>query len=264
MKIYIPTRGRAQKQITYHALPAGIQKLTTLVVDYSERHMYPCYPNVLVLPPTKDTIGRVRQAICDWHDTTKYGPSLLMMDDDLSFYRRRTDQPDKFEDVEDNDVVYMVRALDHVMNKVGFKHAGIMAREGGNRMVADKQNTRLLRVLAYNVETMRKHNVRFDRLIVMEDFDVALQLLQLGYPSMALCSWVHNQVGSGAAGGCSLYRTLERQAEGARGLHKLHPRFVKVVEKTTKTAWGGATRIDVMVQWKKAFESSKQGGKHVA
>jgi hypothetical protein len=33
----------------------------------------------------------------------------------------------------------------------------------------------------------------------------------------------------------------------------LHPNIVSVVEKTTKTAWGGGTRMDVIIQWKKAL-----------
>jgi hypothetical protein len=49
---------------------------------------------------------------------------------------------------------------------------------------------------------------------------------------------------------------MEKQAEGARGLFVLHSPFVKVVEKTTKTSWGGQTRTDVIVKWKAAYDSA--------
>ncbi len=259
MKIYIPTRGRAASQITFNNLPKVLQDDVTLVIDYSERNdrTYMHYPDILICPIHINNIGKVRQYICDTHVVSRFGPSLLMMDDDLRFYKRRTDQPDKFKDITDRDMLEFMSRLEKIMEK--YAHAGMLAREGGNRIIEPyKECTRLLRVLAYNVEVMRANNVGFDRLAVMEDFDAALQLLRAGYKNVALCKWVHNQVGSGAAGGCSTYRTLEAQAKGARGLHERHKDFVKVVEKTTKTAWGGATRTDVVVQWAKAYASSQR------
>ena len=74
--------------------------------------------------------------------------------------------------------------------------------------------------------------------------------------NVCLNEWVHNQGGSGSAGGCSTYRTPEIQAEAAHKLHEHHRPFVKVVKKTTKTAWGGGERTDVIVQWKKAYKIS--------
>lgn len=256
MKIYIPTRGRGDKQITLGNLPTALHKDVSLVIDYSERHFYVPGIHMLVCPKNMNHIGKVRQFICDWHDIDKYGPALLMLDDDLVFYKRRTDQPDKFESATDADVKAMVKRMEIAMKS--YAHAGILAREGGNRItVPTKENTRLLRALAYDVETMRELKVRFDRVTIMEDFDVALQLLRRGFPSLCLCQWVHNQVGSGTAGGCSIYRTLAKQAEGAHKLHELHPEFVKVVQKQTKTAWQGALRTDVVVQWARAYASSK-------
>jgi len=40
-------------------------------------------------------------------------------------------------------------------------------------------------------------------------------------------------------------------------LAELHPGLVKVVTKETKGAWGGGTRTDVVVQWKKALKAIK-------
>ena len=57
-------------------------------------------------------------------------------------------------------------------------------------------------------------------------------------------------------GGCSTYRTMELQGAAAEKLAAKHHPFVKVVIKKTKTAWGGAERKDVIVQWKKAYQSA--------
>ena len=116
--------------------------------------------------------------------------------------------------------------------------------------------TRLLRMLAYHVPTYKALKVKFDRIQFMEDFDVTLQLLRAGKPNRLLHAWCHDQVTSNAPGGCSTYRTLAKQGVAAHSLKKLHPEFVRVVEKTTKTAWGGATRTDVQIAWKKAYKSS--------
>ena len=44
----------------------------------------------------------------------------------------------------------------------------------------------------------------------------------------------------------------------AHELEVLHPDYVTVVDKTTKTSWGGGTRTDVRIAWKKAYESHTQ------
>jgi hypothetical protein len=117
-----------------------------------------------------------------------------------------------------------------------------------------------LRALAYDVNVLREKGVRFDRLEVMEDFDVTLQLLRLGYKNANLARWCNEQVNSNEAGGCSIYRTMTLQSKCAQKLARLHPAFVKLTQRQTKTSWGGQPRHDVIVQWRKAFESSKGSG----
>jgi hypothetical protein len=264
MRIYIPTRGRVNDQVTLHSLRncKRLLKDVVLVVDHAEGdnqiiNGYQC-AQVLACPKNANSIGKVRQFIVDQHDVKKYGPHVLMLDDDLRFFVRRQDDKTKFLPITDVGLETCIMTVDKMLKQ--YAHVGILAREGGNRITDPiKECTRLLRALAYDVNVLRKKQVRFDRIIIMEDFDVALQLLRLGYRNAALCSYVQDQGGSQAAGGCSLYRTLERQAEGARGLAKLHAPFVKLVQKTTKTAWGGGTRTDVIVQWKQAYETSTVG-----
>ena len=266
MRIYVPTRAREDKQITARALlMAGVP--FTLVVDWIERESWlrkveelrGSRGKVDLLVCGKNTprhIGAVRQFIVDQHSAdNEYGPGVLMLDDDLRFFKRRTDDPTKFLSASSKEIVGCLGQLTMLMRD--YAHGGLCAREGANRSTKRiEECTRLLRALWYDVTVLRKQKIRFDRMTVMEDFDVALQLLRAGYKSFCYRDFVQDQTQSNAPGGCSIYRTLDVQAAGAKALNKLHPEFTKVVQKTTTTAWQGATRYDINVMWKKAYLSS--------
>jgi hypothetical protein len=254
MRIYIPSRGRAHLVRTWNNLPTGHDAV--MVVPPAETKNYRD-AGYMVLPCPAKGIGPTRQWICDQHDLRE-GKQILMLDDDLEFFVRRMDEPTKV--VKANNV-FLNRMLKATISTAkAYAHGGIAVREGCNRNTAEYMlDTRCLRALFYDVAVMRKHNVRFDRVPVMEDFDVALQLLRLGYHSATINRWVQDQPGSNTAGGCSLYRTADVQAKGARGLAKLHPGFVTVVEKPALKSggWNGEPRLDVRVQWKKAFNNAR-------
>lgn len=248
LKLYIPTLGRVGRQHTYSHLPKKWKAHTTLVVPKAEAKAHGDTP-VIVCPMSG--IGNVRQ----WIITQHSGDKLAMLDDDIRFDVRRTDEPTKFKPATETDIDAMFKELERVLGK--YTHAGVTAREGGNRHVVEyMESTRMLRLLAYNVTKFKGLGARYNRLPVMEDFDVTLQLLRKGHPNIVLNRWVQGQGMSGAVGGCSTYRTMEVQKQGAEGLKKLHPDYVKLVEKTTKNAWGGGTRTDVVISWKKAYESA--------
>jgi hypothetical protein len=250
MRIFIPTLGRAD-QVTFRNLPQEIQERVEFVVGDGipwESYAYRC--KCIFIPPVKG-IAATRQWIAEESKDTPF----VMLDDDLTFCMRREDDPTKFQPADEEDVfnlfMYLERALGH------YGHVGVATREGGNRETEPYvYNTRLLRILGYNPVALKDAGARFDRLPVMEDFDVCLQLLRKGYQNIKV-NWIaHDQKMSNAAGGCSGYRTMQVQKEAALGLAKLHPGFVTVVQKHTKTAWGGQERTDVRVAWKKAYDSA--------
>jgi hypothetical protein len=169
---------------------------------------------------------------------------------------RREDDRKLLRQPKEGEVEAMFEAIERELDDHPL--VGVASREGANRNTEKRIfNTRILRVLAYRTDTMRQHGIRFDRVPVMEDFDVALQLLGNGYQNVVLNDWAHNQEGSGLKGGCSTYRTMEMQAQAAHELARLHPGVVRVVQKSTKTAWGGGTRTDVIVAWKQAYARSR-------
>jgi len=244
VNIYILSSGRAGKQVTWNSLPKSIQEKTKLVIPEGEEHHYANFPHMAI--PCKG-IGPTRQFIIDFTEG-----KVIMLDDDLTFAIRRTDNPTKFNPATDKDVEYMFHNIEDLLNK--YAHVGVAGREGGNRNTERFIHTnRMIRILAYDAAILRRLKVRFDALPVMEDFHTTLRLLRLGFDNIIVNSIVQNQYGSNAAGGCSQYRTPAMQEASAHLLKEHHPDFVKVVKKKTKTAWGWGERTDVIVQWKRAF-----------
>lgn len=250
MEVFIPTLGRPDRQETWKNLPPSIRERTRLLVGWEEARAYHKYP-CLILPPGVVGIGRVRQYAIDFAKD-----KVVMLDDDLKFATRRRDDPTKFEDAAPDRVEAMYVAIFNALDV--YAHVSVSTREGGNRCIEDYVwDTRLLRVLAYRADVLRNEGISFNRIPVMEDFDVTLQLLRKGYSNVSINWMVQDQLGSNLAGGCSTYRTLAVQRKAALELQALHPDFVTVVTKQTKTAWQGQERTDVRIQWKKARDSYK-------
>lgn len=257
MQIYIPSRARATLCRTWQGLPPAARAHAVHVVPKDELTAYEAQGLPCVPCPAKG-IGPTRQWICEIHPQAKKGKRLLMLDDDLEFFERRKDDATKLIRADAKSVTQMLRELD-TLSKF-YAHGGIATREGANRNTDDVlYNERCLRALFYNVEVMEQHGIRFDRIPVMEDFDVALQLLEIGAMSAKLNSWAQDQPGSNTAGGCSTYRTAVVQAAGAKGLARLHPNSVTVVEKPPLKSggWSGQPRLDVRVAWKKAYNNAR-------
>jgi len=208
------------------------------------------------MPADYKGIGMARQFTVDWA-LSQENPKLLMLDDDLTFAIRRNDDPTKFTTPTDLDIIRVIEDVERKLND--YVHVAIAPREGGNRRTeAYVSNTRALRALAFRADKLCEYGVSFTDMEVMEDFYVQLSLLLLGEPHLTINWMVQNQGGSNSEGGCSTYRTMEVQAKAAETLQAKFPDFVRVVDKETKTAWGGQARKDVVIAWKSAYEEGRR------
>lgn len=247
MEIYILSSGRANRQPTWDTLPLPIQQHTKLVVPWEERAAYEKHYPIYTSPIVVRDVAKARQ----WLANT-VPEKMLMLDDDLTFATRRVDNPTRFNNATPAEIEETVAHIFTLLTD--YAHVGMASREGGNRNIQRfAHNTRMTRVLAYDCDVLRRHKIRFDAMPLMEDFHVTLSLLRKGHDNCLVNYMVHNQYGSNTAGGCSQYRTPALQSLAANLLYEHHPAFVKVVKKQTKTAWGGQSRDDVIVQWKRAL-----------
>jgi len=204
----------------------------------------------VVLPKHIKTIAPTRQWIGEYALRTMKLEKFVMMDDDLKLFRRKDKDSHKLQPVDDKDLVDMFTWISKTLDS--YAHCGISAREGNGHIKKDFViNTRMMRVIGYR--TAMFNYVKHNRLQVMEDFDVTLQLLRLGCENIVNFTFANNQLGgSNYKGGCSEFRTLKVQRKAALKLAKLFPDYVTAYKKKMKSAWEGKERTDVRVQWKKA------------
>lgn len=254
LSIYIPTYGRPNNQLTYNNLSPEVQKRAQLVIHPSEKKLYDKKYNLLLCP--EDTIAAKRAWIIE-NCPTKY---LIMFDDDQQFYIRKEVDDwhlrycDKGEDI-NLMVEYIYDAL-----KGGYAHVGISDRSGNNHVEEiAAENTRMFGVLGYNRDVLLKH-VEFNRVTFHEDFDIALQLLQKGYPNLVFYYFAHHDIaGFNADGGCSSERTIDAHNESVINFCEVNNGVCtirQVNKKSQKDEF--ATRFEPTIYWKKAFNLSQQ------
>jgi hypothetical protein len=247
-RIFITTYKRPNNQRTWVRLTPKLQKDTVLVVDWEERDLYKNYP-ILVLPKGLSRLSPKRQFLLQ----NATGPRIILLDDDLQFYARKRKMDWHLRAATPEDTEEMFAAI---FTELGdFAHVGVSPREGNNRFLEEKvQVSRMMRLLGYNLPAVRAI-VKFPLVDCMEDFDLTLQLLSHGITNTVFYKWSQGQKDSNAPGGCSTYRDLKYQEERSRELAAKHPLYVKLVQKETKTAWGGGIRTDVRISWKKAYQN---------
>lgn len=260
--IYITTKNRWEDIRTLRYLAKELTSKIRIVVQFREykkyKKKYPDY-RFVVLPADIKKLEPTREFL--WKYSKRKGRNkFFLVDDDCLFYERTTHEPPIRSKVMTRHATYkmfskMYRLLDE------YAHVGISEKLGNNRTPEPyKSNTRYVRVLGYNLDLIPLNKIEFGRTVCMSDYDMNLQLLRLGLESRVCFLYSQDHRGSNTKGGCSVYRTPEVLATSAKKLSWLHPGFVSVVKKKTKKAWfgEGKERVDVRIQWKKAYESSQR------
>jgi len=259
MNIYIPSYNRFQldRAVTLKSWPEALP--VNVVVRPGQLELYEslirqlCKPHVTILPIGGDGVAATRNAILDHVGDER----VIILDDDIEFYCRREDHAYKLRGVTKFDMIQIF--TDMYESLKNYAHVGLSCREGNNRVLKDSIiNTRAIRAAGFNVAILNRHGLRY-RLKNREDFDLTLRLLRLGYSNLVFYKYAQGQRMSNNPGGmCGMpEREAKAMEENAHKLAELHPGFVKPVQKTTKSSWGGGTRWDVICYWKKAYASHK-------
>ena len=262
--ICILTRDRSDRQTTLENLPDRLKAITYLVVDKAEYSKHKKYKRdvkaILTMPKGYGKFGGNFSDKKQWTSEAINERYYFIVDDDLKFDARRDGRLVKANTRE----VYNAFNTMYGWLKNGFAHVALSAREGNNRVEQDWIDVaRGMRVCGFDLNVIKEQKLEFNRTVLMADFDIALSLLESGYPNRILFKYSNGHRKINDVGGCSLYRTPELMAEAANSLRGFHPKYVKVTEKITSKPWAGfdsKTRTDVTVSWKKAYEFGKSKG----
>jgi hypothetical protein len=259
MQIIIPTRGRTNQQLTLQSFNSELRRHTTLVCPKKE---------VFKLGGLSDDIRVVAQPDPDWTIAQKRKwiiqewfiqkiDKIIMLDDDLRFATRISETDWKLKEIRGEE---LCQEFERLSGKLGefYPHVGFGPRQGNNTLeeVGWKTPGRMCYSLGYFLPVVMAE-CELGRIETREDMDMTLQLLRKGYPNAVWQTTVNDQRKFDAPGGATLERTIERSNEDARKLARLHAGYVSVTEKKYKSSGeGGAysSRLEVIVQWKKAFE----------
>lgn len=259
MQIFVPTLKRVNKQPTYDEwIPVKWMPNTQLVCPEEEVIAHRAKGRSALACPVMG-IANTRQWILDNSNDNK----VLFIDDDHTFARRIVPTEPKLRQATHDDMNELFAIIDAKLDEYPF--VGVSARQGNNNSCPHTEvyNTRNCNMYGTRKDILEQLGVKFNSNEVTgkEDFYVQLQLLTKGIKTLTLTEFVWNQGGSNAPGGCSVFRTLEKEKEDAERLAALYPQFVKTVVKDTKTGWAGLkNRTDVTIYWKKAFEWGLENG----
>lgn len=256
--IYIPSMSRANAfhNGTLAWIPEDVKVYMVVpeeqVNDYLTKIHFNKKRRISVISCPEKGIAKTRKFIGE-HAAKRGFAKFIMMDDDLKFAKRINNTK-----LNPCNKTEMYELLDLVQDKL-YRYAavGVSPRQGNNRCEEDFMvNTRLIRFLAFRTQEFLE--CEHDRVLVMEDFDILLQLLRKGHENFSIFDFCQDQNETQAKGGCSDYRTLENHEASAIKLAELHDPFVKLRQKVNKTGGEFGNRKEVTIYWKKAYLSSKQ------
>lgn len=279
LAVYIPTRGRVglNRQITLREFLTKSATVPTLVCPEDEVAAHREY-HPQVVGHGCDGISATRQWILDMLP----GAVQVVVDDDKRFYRRPDPLSPTLATAVPGDLDNMLRVITECV-RLGYAHGGVAMRQrnGFKDLAAkiDKRGKEFVRCYGYVRDghvfedceraigchfyarnRVRAAGLRYDAVPLIQDMYGTLTLLRAGLPNTIIYSFCHNEVGSNAAGGCSLFRTPELHAAAAETLARDFPGVVRVTTKVAKASspnWVGMkTRTDVHVQFLKAYLAS--------
>lgn len=234
IQIYIPSRSRAQGQKTIYNLSKNLWEQTSLIVPLEQLEEYRVTVPICikVFPFDKFGISVKRNYMLNMNTTGK----VIMLDDDLRFYKRVEDG--KFIKAAPEDSETMVSTLSELLDR--YPYVGVADKFMSQaRKRGFQECQRFNQILCFNRDLLPKPWPRF-RLNNSEEHDMHLQLLTRGCKTAISTEWSKTHSVDGE-GGCQDWRTiLVFEREHAKMI-RMWPELV-----VRKNAY------DVRINWKRA------------
>jgi hypothetical protein len=250
MKIYIPTYMREGRQFTIQSIPERWKTKTFLVCPHWEEHPY--WPDAQRVDVGRSAIGSIA-ATRQWIVEFANDRHILMVDDDIRFYRINSDKRTSRTKLDDAGEVFdlMEKWLEEGDVFVGTSHP-FMSHEKPPEYFYGKTAA----CYGMDREFLIGNNIRYDSLGYFEDFHVPLSILEAGRRLRYTGDYVTDEKKANAPGGCSVNRTAEKNRQGMIDLQKLHPKYVSLTEDPTATNQGLNVGLKMRIAFKKAYDEN--------
>jgi hypothetical protein len=242
VRIYIPTRGRPDRQPAMEALlAAGFKPI--LVLSESDPEFdayYKRWHGHTKLHAKAKSIAEKRQQILACNGNVPF----VMIDDDLRFYKRSREGK-RFSIATSEqlrELFYHVEAALELYAHVGISDKFMAQTRPRNTVGYGRYN----QFLAYNPKLFPKPWPKF-RLTTNQEHDFHLQLATRGRPPCILTEYSKNATFY-SKGGCSHYRTPTLERRMFREMKRLWPDLVTLKKIDRRPG------IRMQVAWKKAVE----------
>jgi hypothetical protein len=223
-EILIPSRSRSQTQKTIFNLSQNLWPYTKIVVPSNQYDDYlHAVPVAIQIIPFSGPMGISikREYILNMN----VGGKVIMMDDDLAFYKRSKDGA-RFGKTTPTQTEDMVADIVEMLDK--YPMVGLTDKFMSHtrpRGLAECQ--RFNQVLAINRNTLPKPWPNFKDVPHDEEHHFHLQLLTRGHKTAILTEWSKTEVPN-AEGGCSDWRNSDVMKQTHDTLMKLWPGIVTV------------------------------------
>lgn len=250
--IFIPSSGRADRQMTWAALPNRWRKRTAIFVNHTDGPEYFKHVFYTVHSHGIVGLGRIRQHIIDTTNS-KY---IFMMDDDVQFYVRRDRKLARATPTEVGNALDML--LDWLKKEKDVAQVGLsLSMLNIRKNSLYEYNEKCTVVTGINVELFRDLGIRYDAMPngLLEDLHANLCVLEKGYKLKVSYQYAFQNMPPKGATGLSSYRTQATELAACELLQSLHPDYVKLINKkprNTKYTLYNRTVIP-RISWKKAY-----------
>ena len=246
LQICIPSRSRATVQKTIYNLSKTLWPYITIVVPLSQYNLYrnEVPMAIRIMPCEAEGIGPTRQFILTLSEKGK----VIMMDDDLTFYKRSEDGL-KFYQIYGTATESLINEMVDLLDE--YPMIGLTDKYMSHLQPRiTKECSRFNDIHGYNRDLLPYPWPTF-RVWAEEDHDFHLQLLTRGHKTAILTEYSKTNK-AGAPGGCSDWRNPESMHKIQQQMLELWPGIVSLTPKPNYV-----TPNRVRYNWKEAM---RRGG----
>lgn len=233
MKIYIPTLGRVDNQMTYDNMPDWVQQNTFFVIQPKEESAFRKHwpdSNILVLPENDCGITNTRKFIVEYAADTKY----LMIDDDIVFWKRNVDRETGKKNADKSKSPFTsedwVSLLEWAESKLdsGYTLAGNRAITLPPKTKDDIEFSRIMQVFFIDGSKLYRDKLQWI-LESSEDIHFTIQVLQMGGKVVTSDKFLYACEDYHSDGGCKLSgRTSDSSLKDINTLAAMYPKIIEM------------------------------------